>query len=310
MDDAGPLLERDLVPGDHAMLDLSSGAEVVERASIAEADELLPWDDPRERLLGITRDGDPLAVLAQAVLRVLLDRGRDVGRQRPRCGRPDHERLAGVVEKREAHEERGVAPILVDTALRQLVLRERGPATRTPLGRAVAEIEPPSLVHELQEAPDVLDVRVAEREVVGSPVHPLTEADRALGQRLGRLHDHLPAAPREFRQPVLLDLALGVEPERALDPDLDPEPLAVEAVLVPLLVAAKRLVALEHVLQRPPPGRMDAEHHPVRRDGAVDEAEALAAAVLLPELLEGLLLLPELEDLELEAIVIRLVRER
>ena len=42
---------------------------------------------------------------------------------------------------------------------------------------------------------------------------------------------------RELGEAVLLDLALRVQPELALDPDLDPEPLAVEAVLVALVEA-------------------------------------------------------------------------
>ena len=65
--------------------------------------------------------------------------------------------------------------------------------------------------------------------------------------------DALLAALGELREPVLLDLALRVEPERLLDLDLDPEPLAVEAVLVALVEAAQRLVALEDVLERPAP---------------------------------------------------------
>ena len=80
----------------------------------------------------------------------------------------------------------GIAPLLVDAALRQLVLRDRRAAARAPLRRAVTEVEPAALVHELEEPPDVLDVRVAEREVVTSPVHPLTEADRPVGQRSRR----------------------------------------------------------------------------------------------------------------------------
>jgi hypothetical protein len=173
----------------------------------------------------------------------------------------------------------------------------------------VAEVEPASLVHELQEPPDVLDVRVTEREVVVSPVHPLTEPGRSLGEGARRPDDHVPATASELCEPELLDLALRVEPELPLDPDLDPEALAVEPVLVALVVAAERLVALEDVLQRPPPGGVDAEHHPVRRDGAVDEAEAGAVRVLLAEPLEGPFPLPESEDLALEGVVIRLVRE-
>ena len=219
-------------------------------------------------------------------------------------------RLAGPVEQREAHVERRVASLLVDARLRQLVLRERGAAARAPLGRAVPEVEPPALVDDLQEAPDVLDVRVAEREVVVPPVHPLAEPDRALGQRARGLDDHLATPPGELGEPVLLDLALRVEPEPALDADLDPEPLAVEPVLVALVVAAERLVALEDVLQRPAPGGVDAEHVPVGRHRAVDEAEPRAVGVLLAQPPEGLLALPELEHVALERVVIRLVRQR
>ena len=137
------------------------------------------------------------------------------------------------------------------------------------------EVEPAPLVDEPEEAPDVLDVRVGEREVVVPPVHPLAEPDRALRQLLRRPDDDLAAPAGELREPVLLDLALRVEPELALDADLDPEALAVEAVLVALVEAAQRLVALEDVLERPAPGRVDGERL-VRRDRPVDEAEARA----------------------------------
>ena len=148
-----------------------------------------------------------------------------------------------------------------------------------------------------------------EGEVVVAPVHPLAQPDRSLGQRARRLHDDVPAAAGELGQAVLLDLPLRVEPERTLHPDLDPEALAVEPVLVALMVAAKRFVALEDVLQRPPPGGVDAEDHPVRRHGPVDEAELRPAGVELTQLLECALALPELEDLELERGVVGLVRQ-
>src|SRR5215471_20128334 len=97
------------------------------------------------------------------------------------------------------------------------------------------------------------------------------------------MDDHLAALPGELVEPVLLDLALRVEAELALDRDLDPEPLAVEAVLVALVEAAEGLVALEDVLQRPAPGGVDGERL-VRRDRAVDERPAGAAAIPLTQL--------------------------
>ena len=156
----------------------------------------------------------------------------------------------------------------------------------------------------LQEPPDVLDVRVRERVVVVVPVHPAAEAPVLVGDDLGELGDPLPAPRGELREPVLLDVALGVQAERLLDLDLDPEPLAVETVLVSLVEAAEGLVALEGVLQRSSPGVVDA-HRVVRRDRAVEETEALAAAVLLTQLVEDALTVPPGEDLLLEGGVIR-----
>ena len=98
MDDAGALLERDLVPGDDLVLDRRAGAEVVERPAIAEPDELLAAHTLLEALVRVARDGDPLAVLAQPVLRIGMHGGGDVGRQRPRRRRPDDDRFPWFVE--------------------------------------------------------------------------------------------------------------------------------------------------------------------------------------------------------------------
>jgi hypothetical protein len=97
--------------------------------------------------------------------------------------------------------------------------------------------------------------------------------------------------------------------DQTLDADLDPEALAVEAVLVALVVAAQGLVALEDVLQRPPPGGVHAERL-VRGDGPVDEGEARAAAVSLAQLREGTLAFPPREDLLLEGGMVGHRRQR
>src|SRR6187200_2529524 len=126
-----------------------------------------------------------------------------------------------------------------------LVLREGGAAARAPLGRAVPLVQPALLLHRLQEAPVVLDVRVREREVVVAPVHPHAEPLRLARHHADVARDPLLAALGELGDAVLLDLALGVEAELLLDLDLDPQALAVEAVLVALVVTACGLVALE-----------------------------------------------------------------
>ena len=112
------------------------------------------------------------------------------------------------------------------------------------------------------------------------------------------MRDALLAALGELGEPVLLDLALRVEAELLLDLDLDPEALAVEAVLVALVVAAERLVALEHVLEHAP--EVLHARRAVRRDRPVHEAERRAAAVAVAQLEERPLVLPECEDVVLE----------
>ena len=168
----------------------------------------------------------------------------------------------------------------------------------------MAEVEPVSLVDDLEEAPDVLDVGVAEGEVVLAPVHPLPQADGAAREFLGRLDDDLPAAARELFEPVLLDLALRVQPKLPLDADLDPQALAVEAVLVALVEAAECLVALEDVLERAAPRGVYAEGL-VGGHRAVEEAPPRPAAVQLPDLVEDPPFLPPGKDFLLECRVIR-----
>src|SRR5262249_2948282 len=140
--------------------------------------------------------------------------------------------------------------------------------------------------------------------------HPLAEPLRAARELGGRPDDDLAAAGGELLQPERLDLALRVQPEVAFHPDLDPEPLAVEPVLVALVEAAQRLVALEHVLHRPAPRGVDAEVLLVRRHRAVEERPGRPAAVLLAQLLERPLALPEPEHVELERVRLGRRRER
>src|SRR5262249_30341275 len=161
----------------------------------------------------------------------------------------------------------------------------------------------------LEEAPDVLDVRVGEGVVVVVPVHPHAEAPTLVGDDLGVLRHALLAAFGELRDSVLLDLSFRIEAELALDAHLHPEPLAVEAVLVATLVAAERLVALENVLQGSPPAVVR-RHRAVRCDRPVHEAEARAAAVLLAQAVEDALGLPPGEDLPLQGEVVWVLWQR
>ena len=111
-------------------------------------------------------------------------------------------------------------------------------------------------------------------------------------QRLAALHEAV--------DPVLLDLPLVVEAELAFDVDLDPQALAVEAVLVALLLAEHGVVALEEVLVRPAPGVMDA-HRVVGGDRSVDEAEPPLRVVVARQVARHrVALAPALDHLALE----------
>ena len=78
--------------------------------------------------------------------------------------------------------------------------------------------------------------------------------------------------------------------------------------LVALVETLERLVALEDVLERSAPGGVDGELL-VRGDRPVDEGPLRAAAISLAELLEGALLVPAVEDRQLELVRVRLLGE-
>ena len=102
------------------MLDLFGGGKVVVRALVALADEVRPLrlgdDLAAERKLGKPRLRHPEQAVGSRELHVLglgIDGGGDVRRQRPGRRRPDDEGIPVVVEERQAHVERRVAPVLV-----------------------------------------------------------------------------------------------------------------------------------------------------------------------------------------------------
>ena len=119
MDDAGALVERDLVPRNDPVLDRAARTELVERARVAPADELLTETALDEALVRVAADGDPLAVLAPPVLLVGMDGGGDVRRQCPRRRRPDEERTRGITGDRTREVDRRIGDVFV--SLRDLV---------------------------------------------------------------------------------------------------------------------------------------------------------------------------------------------
>ena len=159
----------------------------------------------------------------------------------------------------------------------------------------MTQVDPSACVAFLQEVPDVGDVVVRHRVVGIGPVHPLAEPSRLLGLKLGEAQDPLAARPREGFESHRLDLPLAVEAEGALHLHLDPQALAIKAVLVAQLVAGHGEVALVGVLVGAAPGVVDA-HRVVGGDRAVEKRPLRLAAVLLAQLLEGLGPLPKLQD--------------
>src|SRR5205814_10144738 len=128
---------------------------------------------------------------------------------------------------------------------------------------------------------------------------PVAEADGLRGLHRGVLEHALLALLDEAPDAVALDVLLGLEAELLLDLDLDPQPLAVEAVLVAQLAPEHGVVAQEQVRVGAAPGVMDA-HRVVGRDRAVEERPALAALVAAHALLERALAGPQLEHAVLE----------
>ncbi len=130
------------------------------------------------------------------------------------------------------------------------------------------------------------------------PVHPVAEAHRLLRLDCRVLEHALFAHVDKRIQAIGFDVPLALEAQLLLHLDLDPEALAVEAVLLALVVAAHGLIALEHVLEGTPPGMVHA-HRVVGGDGTIYEREPGTSPELFPELFESASALPEVEYLVL-----------
>ena len=126
----------------------------------------------------------------------------------------------------------------------------------------------------------------------------MPEADRLLGLARGVGQHALLAERHELGDAVGLDVALAREAEVPLDVDLDPQALAVEAVLLALVLAEHGVEALEEVLVGPAPGVVDA-HRVVGRDRPVEEAPVRPAGVLGAQPRERPALPPLVEDVVL-----------
>ena len=103
----------------------------------------------------------------------------------------------------------------------------------------------------------------------------------------------------ELVDPELLNLRLRPEAKLFFDLHLDPQPLAVEPVLVADVVPGHRKEPLERILVGAAPGVMDA-HRVVRRHRPVEKTPGFAVAgILRTAFLEDVPVAPEPQDLVL-----------
>src|SRR5262245_2479661 len=100
----------------------------------------------------------------------------------------------------------------------------------------MALVEPATLMAQLQETPDAIVVLVREGEIRVIPIHPVAEALTLLTDACSEAVDALLTLAHEVGNAILFDLALVLEAQLFLDLDLDPQALAVEALLPPKLV--------------------------------------------------------------------------
>src|SRR5207245_3262091 len=133
-------------------------------------------------------------------------------------------------------------------------------------------------------------------------VHPLAQADRLLRLPAGEFIDALLAQGYKLVDALelvalhqVLDIAFRFELEFFLDLDLDPQPLAIEAVLVAQLMAGHREVALVSVLVGSTPGMMNT-HRIVGGDGTVQEGPLGLALISLAEFVKSVGALPKFQN--------------
>ena len=127
------------------------------------------------------------------------------------------------------------------------------------------------------------------------PVHPIAQSLRLFRLSSREAEDSAFALVHEFVDAEFVDGVLCSESQLLLDFDFNPQPLAIEAVLVSLVMASHCEEALIRIFVRSPPRMMHA-HWIIGRDGTVQKTPPLLTAILFPQLAECVVLSPEVED--------------
>ena len=232
----------------------------------------------------------------QYIIDLGMHRDRGIGDQGPRRGRPYQQVGArpGPAGQRETHIDRGVGNILI--ALGDLVIGQGGLIAGT-VGGDPMILDEQALVEDLlQRPPFRFDVGGIHRPIGLLQIDPIAHPAGQLGELADMARYRGPAEPVELGDSHGLDLALVIDAQFLLDRQFDGQPMAIPAGLAVDPAALHRLETGEYVLEDPCLDVVGAGM-PVRGRWALEECPGFAGRAGLPAALEGLVAIPQLQDL-------------
>ena len=227
------------------------------------------------------------------VVLLRVDAQRDVGRERPRRGRPGEEIRIFKSLASEADEDGRLFHVLV--SLRDLVRRERGAAARAVRHDLVPLVQEALFPDLFERPPHGLDVLVVVGDVRVLHVRPVADAfGHALPFALVLPHALLALLDKGL-DAVLFNILLAVHAEQFFDLQLDGQAVRIPARLAQDVAALHRLVARDDVLHHAREDMPDVRLA-VRRRGTVVEGKFFAPFALLHALFEHAVFVPEVDD--------------
>ena len=243
--------------------------EEVEHRGVRPSDEVGPLQraDPCRSPSSAAYDAEPrlgqdvahAVEFDDRVVDVGADGEREVRRQRPRCGRPRQDPLAGL--EFEPDRERRVLTIVVHVVHPGLGVAERRLAAPAVGEHAEALVDEALVPQRLERPHDALHVGEVEGLVVVVEVDPARLAGHVVAPLVGVLQHARPAGIVELVDPELGDRGMAGDAEFLFGLDLGRQAVAVPA---------------EAALDPPPAHRL------VARDGVLDEAGQQVAVVRQP----------------------------
>ena len=240
----------------------------------------------------VGHDGDFVAQTELRVILVGVDAQRDVGRQRPRRGRPCPEIF--VLRSLDAEaDERGFF-LYVLIALGHFVAGEGGTAARAVGDDLMSLIKQTLIVDLLHRPPFAFDVIVMVGDVGMLHVAPVADGVAHLFPFVQVFPDGLLAGLDERLDAVLLDLLLAVEAELLFNLQLDRQAVGIPAGLTQDGIALHRAIARDEVFHRAGQDMADMRLA-VRGRRAVIERIVRAPVAQRQGFLKNIVLLPESE---------------